>query len=70
MALKRPKVSGTGGNELHAPNHEHLRPAQTLPRVPNESGPILAARNVTKAFGPVTVLQAVMSIFLRVKSTP
>jgi ribose transport system ATP-binding protein len=46
------------------PNHEHLRPAQTLPRVPNESGPILAARNVTKAFGPVTVLQAVNANFL------
>jgi ribose transport system ATP-binding protein len=32
---------------------------ENLPQVPNETSPILAARDVNKAYGPVTVLQGI-----------
>ena len=42
-----------------SPDQQYLRPVEHLLQVPNETSPILAARDVNKAYGPVTVLQGI-----------
>jgi ribose transport system ATP-binding protein len=46
------------------PDQQYLRPVESLPQLPNEPSPILAARDVSKAYGPVTVLQGINVNFL------
>jgi ribose transport system ATP-binding protein len=46
------------------PDQQYLRPVESLPQLPNEPSPILAARDVSKAYGPVTVLQGIKVNFL------
>jgi len=47
-----------------SPEQQYLRPVENLLQVPNETSPILGARDVNKAYGPVTVLQGINVNFL------
>jgi len=47
-----------------SPDQQYLRPVENLPQVPNETSPILVAKDVNKAYGPVTVLQGINVNFL------
>jgi ribose transport system ATP-binding protein len=65
VTLEPTKLSVARPFVFHAPNQQFLRPLEGRPQVPNQpiTSPILAARDVTKAFGPVTVLHGINTDF-------